>query len=129
MFRSDTQRIHAQVVKGRALRDRTHVELVGEPVCVLLSPRSVVTLDGKYAISALRDYTGPVPTTMTMVHPLIKASTHVAGASSSVSTPHGAHHATMYTEYIGRQLIAHMLDRSRMTTTDNARHAIDGSES
>ena len=29
----------------------------------------------------------------------------------------------------GRQLIAHMLDRSRMTTTDNARHAIDGSES
>ena len=34
-----------------------------------------------------------------------------------------------YTEYIGRQLIAHMLDRSRMTTTDNARHAIDGSES
>ena len=34
-----------------------------------------------------------------------------------------------YTEHIGRQLIAHMLDRSRMATTDNARHAIDGSES
>lgn len=74
-------------------------------MCVLLSPRSVVTLDGKYAISALRDYTGPVPATMTMVHPLIKASTHVAGASSSVSTPHDAHHTTMYTEHIGAQLL------------------------
>ena len=76
MFRSDTQRIHAQVVKGRALRDRTHVELVGEPVCVLLSPRSVVTLDGKYAISALRDYTGPVTTTPNGVPITVCATCH-----------------------------------------------------
>lgn len=97
----DAQRSFAKVVDRQSGGDRSDVELVRRAVCPMFSPPSVERAHIEQPVSVRVLGAGPDPAP-------VAASNLGVESLSNVSRLRPTLHPTDFTEFVGRQLLAHL---------------------